>query len=202
MPNGAWVQDKGRPGRPRTSQEKVHHASAVLGWGVAACAPPQPLCLFVRAQAGICPRDPEASGFRAQSWPWGTEWGQPAPDPLNPVSPLITQPDKRAGHPLTLGLEALSQGGIVVLQLEGPALRKPPKNLLPTVFQTSVIPICFHTAGQFKCPGVLIFSFIFNIYLFGCVRSYLRHTGSFVWYIRWLLQLWHTGSVALQQAAS
>ena len=45
-----------------------------------------------------------------------------------------------------------------MLQLEGPAPRKPPKNFLATVSQTSVMPICFHTAGQFKCPGVLIFT--------------------------------------------
>ena len=79
----------GGPGHPRRGSTMPQGC-----WGGGSLCTPQPLCLFVRAQAGICPRDPEASGFRAQSWPWGTEWGQPAPDPLNPVPPPITRPDK------------------------------------------------------------------------------------------------------------
>lgn len=47
----------------------------VAGREMASCAPPQPSCLFGKAQAGICPHDPEASGCRAQSWPWGQSGG-------------------------------------------------------------------------------------------------------------------------------
>ena len=51
------------------AQEKTHHALGMSRetWQHVHS---QASCLFVKAQAKICPPDPEASGYKAQGWPW------------------------------------------------------------------------------------------------------------------------------------